>query len=391
MACYSWTLRGLLGAFLDLAITYFLLCCSTVAFFLSRFLGFFGLSIPLCSCTNGFIGCCLQLQRRLLVHSSATESPGVEFSIRTKFPFESAGGNEVGQLNLGSLGDRGLVGLGGEASSGSPLLEVKRSPLGAGIGPKNIVVPVGAKDGRFDVKGKGVVVPQRRRRIARAPTPMSPRRRRGRGRGRGENLLCRKSLWLLSVYEEDSQVETVESLRFGFYTVHVATNGFSETNKLGEGGFGSVYKGILVNGEVVAVKRLGSGSSQGELEFKNEVLSMTRVQHKNLVKLVGFCFEGRERILVYEFVPNASLDKFLFDPIRRLQLNWEVRYNIIRGIARGMLYLHEESRLKIIHRDLKAANVLLDENLNPKIADFGMARHFAGDYSTQNTKRIVGT
>ncbi|KAL9258257.1 Cysteine-rich receptor-like protein [Drosera capensis] len=204
-------------------------------------------------------------------------------------------------------------------------------------------------------------------------------------------LLLRKHRRAVKDGEEDGRTEDAESLRFSFDTLYVATNGFSETNKLGEGGFGSVYKATLQNGEVVAVKRLGRGSPQGEIEFKNEVLTMARVSHTNLVRLVGFCFEGKERILVYEFVTNASLDKFLFDPIRRLLLNWEVRYNIIRGIAKGMVYLHEESCLKIIHRDLKAANILLNEDLNPKIADFGMARIFDADFSRKNTNRIVGT
>ncbi|GAB2284396.1 hypothetical protein Dimus_018850 [Dionaea muscipula] len=132
--------------------------------------------------------------------------------------------------------------------------------------------------------------------------------------------LCSKKCGAKRVFH---QIPKLSSLVY-FGAEHVATNGFSEINKLGEGGFGSVYKGTLVNGEVVGVKRLGRGSSKGELEFKNEVLSMTRVQHKNLVKLVGFCFEGRERILVYEFVPNASLDKFLFGMLRLFLfiMNW---------------------------------------------------------------------
>ncbi|KAF5944960.1 hypothetical protein HYC85_019037 [Camellia sinensis] len=190
--------------------------------------------------------------------------------------------------------------------------------------------------------------------------------------------------------DEDAS-QSVDSLRFDFATIRVATNDFSNANKLGQGGFGWVYKGKLSNGQEIAVKRLGDCSTQGEVEFKNEIVLMSRLQHKNLVRLLGFCMEGKERLLIYEFVPNASLDRFIFDPIKRLLLNWETRYKIILGIARGLLYLHEDSQLRIIHHDLKGGNILLDSAMNPKIADFGMARLFVVDQSRGNTKRIVGT
>nr|GMC62010.1 putative receptor-like protein kinase At4g00960 [Ipomoea batatas] len=166
---------------------------------------------------------------------------------------------------------------------------------------------------------------------------------------------------------------------------------FSDSNKLGQGGFGPVYKGKLPNGLQLAVKRLSVNSRQGDQEFKNEVLLVAKLEHRNLVRLLGFCLEGREKLLVYEFAPNASLDHFLFDPVKRENLDWETRYKIIGGISRGLLYLHEESRLRIIHRDLKASNVLLDANMNPKISDFGMAKLFELDESEGNTSRIVGT
>ncbi|KAH0699861.1 hypothetical protein KY284_014076 [Solanum tuberosum] len=186
-------------------------------------------------------------------------------------------------------------------------------------------------------------------------------------------------------------IDTAESLQYDLSTIRAATDNFSSANKLGEGGFGPVYKGVLSNGQEVAVKRLSIDSGQGDLEFKNEVLLVARLQHRNLVRLQGFCFDGTERLLVYEFVPNASLDQFLFDPVKRRQLDWERRSKIIGGVAKGILYLHEDSRLRIIHRDLKASNVLLDAEMNPKISDFGMARLFALDETQGSTTRIVGT
>ncbi|KAL2349524.1 hypothetical protein Fmac_003524 [Flemingia macrophylla] len=174
-------------------------------------------------------------------------------------------------------------------------------------------------------------------------------------------------------------------------SLRVATNNFSDTNKLGQGGFGPVYKGKLGDGQEVAIKRLSTGSEQGSKEFINEVLLIMKLQHKNLVKLLGFCVDGVERLLIYEFLPNGSLDVVLFDPNQRARLDWTKRIDIINGIARGILYLHEDSRLKIIHRDLKASNVLLDYDMNPKISDFGMARIFEGSEGEANTATLVGT
>ncbi|KAL5578977.1 hypothetical protein UlMin_011419, partial [Ulmus minor] len=180
-------------------------------------------------------------------------------------------------------------------------------------------------------------------------------------------------------------------LHFDLATIHAATNNFSESNKLGQGGFGPVYKGILRDGREVAIKRLSTCSEQGSEEFTNEVLLIIKLQHKNLVRLLGFCVDGVEKLLVYEYMPNSSLDVILFEPNMRAQLDWSTRSKIIGGIARGTLYLHEDSRLRIIHRDLKASNVLLDYDMNPKISDFGMARIFAGIGGEANTSRIVGT
>ncbi|KAL5839819.1 hypothetical protein ACOSQ4_012427 [Xanthoceras sorbifolium] len=190
--------------------------------------------------------------------------------------------------------------------------------------------------------------------------------------------------------EAPDETGNVESLQYDFNTIRVATNNFSDANKLGRGGFGVVYKGTLSNGQDIAVKRLSRDSGQGDLEFKNEVLLVAKLQHRNLVSLQGFCLQRNERLLIYEFVPNASLDHFIFDSIKRKHLDWEKRYNIICGIARGILYLHEDSRLHIIHCDLKASNILLDAEMNPKIADFGMARLFQMDQTHGDTSRIVG-
>ncbi|KAI4339901.1 hypothetical protein MLD38_024786, partial [Melastoma candidum] len=183
----------------------------------------------------------------------------------------------------------------------------------------------------------------------------------------------------------------VESLQFSLDTLRDATENFSDDKKLGQGGFGSVFHGKLPNGQEIAVKRLAKNSGQGELEFKNEVMLLAKLQHRNLVRLLGFCFESDERLLIYEFMLNSSLDQFIFDPTKRARLDWDTRYKIIAGIARGLLYLHEDSRLRIIHRDLKASNILLDAEMTPKVSDFGMARLFELDQTQSDTNRIVGT
>ncbi|KAJ8761754.1 hypothetical protein K2173_004564 [Erythroxylum novogranatense] len=202
---------------------------------------------------------------------------------------------------------------------------------------------------------------------------------------------ARKKYESMEQYNVGNEITTAESLQFDFATIEAATDNFSDNNKLGAGGFGEVYKGRLPNREEIAVKRLSRSSGQGVEEFKNEVILVAKLQHRNLVRLLGFCLEGGEKILVYEFVPHKSLDYFLFDPEKQGLLTWSRRYKIIGGIARGILYLHEDSRLRIIHRDLKASNILLDGEMNPKISDFGMARIFGVDQTQGSTNRIVGT
>ncbi|XP_058772148.1 G-type lectin S-receptor-like serine/threonine-protein kinase At4g27290 isoform X1 [Vicia villosa] len=178
---------------------------------------------------------------------------------------------------------------------------------------------------------------------------------------------------------------------FDLATIHEATNYFSNYNKLGEGGFGPVYKGKLKDGQEVAVKKLSRSSSQGLKEFKNEVILCSKLQHRNLVKIIGFCVTKDEKMLVYEYMSNTSLDSFIFDPIQSKLLDWPLRFNILYGIARGLLYLHQDSRLRIVHRDLKASNVLLDNDMQPKISDFGLAKMCGGDKVEGETSRIVGT
>ncbi|KAM7473757.1 hypothetical protein LguiB_021000 [Lonicera macranthoides] len=188
----------------------------------------------------------------------------------------------------------------------------------------------------------------------------------------------------------------------------VATDNFSDANKLGIGAFGDVFKGRLQDGRVIAVKRLSSNSGEAETLFRNEASLVAKLQHRNLVGLLGFCSKGTERLLVSEFVPNGSLDyymrgylndahtkKFSFvgcaDPIKRATLDWEQRYKIIRGVARGLLYLHEDSPVRIIHRDVKPSNILLDKEMNPKISDFCLAKLCDWKGSEVSVTIVVGT
>ncbi|XP_043708497.1 cysteine-rich receptor-like protein kinase 2 [Telopea speciosissima] len=179
-------------------------------------------------------------------------------------------------------------------------------------------------------------------------------------------------------------------LSFKYDVLRKATKEFDVGNKIGQGGYGTVYKGILPDGREIAVKRLFFNTRQWVDQFFNEVNLISGVQHKNLVKLIGCSIEGPESLLVYEYLCNTSLDRFLYDPLRKKALDWGKRFDIIVGTAEGLTYLHEASEIRIIHRDIKASNILLDERLRPKIADFGLARYFAEGQSHLSTG-IAGT
>ncbi|KAJ4702818.1 hypothetical protein OWV82_022809 [Melia azedarach] len=176
---------------------------------------------------------------------------------------------------------------------------------------------------------------------------------------------------------------------FSYAELRYATKDFDRSNKLGEGGFGPVYKGTLSDGKVIAVKQLSLASHQGKNQFINEIATISAVQHRNLVRLYGYCIEGTRRLLVYEYLENKSLDQILFGK-SELHLDWATRFSVCLGTARGLAYLHEESRPRIIHRDVKASNILLDAELCPKISDFGLAK-FYDDKKNHISTRVAGT
>ncbi|XP_058199991.1 probable LRR receptor-like serine/threonine-protein kinase At1g56140, partial [Rhododendron vialii] len=200
-------------------------------------------------------------------------------------------------------------------------------------------------------------------------------------------VLCRKGPgW---DHDEELLGMDVRPYTISYAELKAATEDFNPTNKLGEGGFGPVFKGTLNDGRVIAVKQLSMASHQGKDQFVAEIATTSAVQHRNLVKLYGCCIEGNKQLIVYEYHENKSLDQALFGKTS-LFLNWPIRFNICLGVARGLAYLHVESRLRIVHRDVKASNILLDSDLNPKVSDFGLAKLF-DDKMTHINTRVAGT
>ncbi|XP_068656009.1 probable LRR receptor-like serine/threonine-protein kinase At1g56140 [Aristolochia californica] len=189
--------------------------------------------------------------------------------------------------------------------------------------------------------------------------------------------------------DEEPMGVSSKAYSFTYAELKTATENFNPANKLGEGGFGSVYKGTLPDGRAIAVKQLSLTSQQGKRQFETEVATISAVQHRNLVKLYGCCMEGDKRLLVYEYLENKSLDQALFSR-HTLHLDWSTRFDVCLGTARGLAYLHEESRVRIVHRDVKASNILLDAKLTPKISDFGLAKLY-DDTKTHISTRVAGT
>ncbi|XP_043700648.1 cold-responsive protein kinase 1-like isoform X2 [Telopea speciosissima] len=191
--------------------------------------------------------------------------------------------------------------------------------------------------------------------------------------------------------EFDEEVSGIQNVtQYTYRELKNATGDFSQANKIGEGGFGCVYKGRLRDGKVVAVKVLSAESRQGVREFLTELKMISDIEHENLVKLYGCCVEGIHRILVYGYLENNSLAQTFLGSHSSIHFDWKTRYKICIGIARGLAFLHEEVRPRIVHRDIKASNILLDKDLNPKISDFGLAKLIPVNMTHVST-RVAGT
>jgi serine/threonine protein kinase len=198
--------------------------------------------------------------------------------------------------------------------------------------------------------------------------------------------------------EDQIQNSSMAPKKYQLKELKKATGGFSQQNKLGEGGFGTVYKGILRNNKEIAVKRVSKNSRQGKQEFMAEVTTIGSLHHKNLVKLVGWCYESKELLLVYEFMPKGSLDKYLFNQSSELELqyskvlDWKTRNSVIRDVAQALDYLHDGCERRVLHRDIKASNIMLDLDYTAKLGDFGLVRTVQKRNETHHsTKEIAGT
>jgi hypothetical protein len=196
--------------------------------------------------------------------------------------------------------------------------------------------------------------------------------------------------------EDQIQHSSLAPKKYRLTELMRATGGFSHQNKLGEGGFGMVYKGILRNNKEIAVKRVSKNSRQGKQEFMAEVTTIGSLHHKNLVKLVGWCYESKELLLVYEFMPRGSLDKYLYNQSSELEvqyskvLDWKTRNSVIRDVAQALDYLHNGCEKRVLHRDIKASNIMLDSNFNTKLGDFGLARLMDHEKAPETTI-VAGT
>ncbi|CAN6684349.1 unnamed protein product [Malus baccata var. baccata] len=189
----------------------------------------------------------------------------------------------------------------------------------------------------------------------------------------------------------DEEVSGIHNVKlFTYKELRIATEDFSPANKIGEGGFGSVYKGQLKDRKFAAIKVLSAESRQGVKEFLTEIDVISKIKHENLVELFGCCVEGNQRILVYNYLENNSLEQNLIGGSSTLQFSWRTRREICNGIACGLAFLHEEVRPHIIHRDIKASNILLDKDLMPKISDFGLAKLIPPNMTHVST-RVAGT
>ncbi|CAL0304416.1 unnamed protein product [Lupinus luteus] len=208
-------------------------------------------------------------------------------------------------------------------------------------------------------------------------------------------LLC--LLLFQTLYKRYNNFEALEEWeldcphRFGYKDLHIATKGFKESELLGVGGFGAVYKGVLpTTGIEVAVKKILRSHAHGMREFAAEIESLGKLRHKNLVNLQGWCKKKNELLLVYDLIPNGSLDSILYHPNNNFVLDWDQRFNIIKGITQGLLYLHEEWEQVVIHRDIKTSNILIDRDLNARLGDFGLARLY-NHGQVSHTTNVVGT
>ncbi|KAH9603699.1 hypothetical protein KSS87_007450 [Heliosperma pusillum] len=213
------------------------------------------------------------------------------------------------------------------------------------------------------------------------------------GSGESSSDACSSSK--LSVGSSSTAVVEVANIGWGRWfslrELEVATRGFSDDNVIGEGGYGIVYKGVLEDGSVVAVKNLLNNKGQAEKEFKVEVEAIGKVKHKNLVGLAGYCADGAQRMLVYEYLDNGNLEQWLHGDVGPVSpLTWDIRMKIAIGAAKGLAYLHEGLEPKVVHRDVKSSNILLDKNWNAKVSDFGLAKLLGSELSYVTT-RVMGT